>query len=144
MKKQLVFGKAGEYLADVTDMLLLWPRKQVSGTIIMMIRRQQKGYSFADFLWLPENRGTEVESSGLLHPRPCVQRHCMYGLVLGLQDTLQLSPKGFVGQILLCNWRNQRLQRVARHYKHSKAGTGWGHFQWSFMAFMVRTPMFTD
>lgn len=100
----------------------------------MMIRRQQKGYSFADLLWLPEKQGTEVASNGLLHPRPCVQKQCRYGLVLGFQGTLQLSPKGFVGQILLCKWSNQRLQRAEWHYKHSEAGPGWGHFQWSFMA----------
>lgn len=48
---------------------------------------------------------------------------------MGLTSAFRVVSQGHVGQILLCNWSNQRLQRAAWHYKHGETGPGWGPFQ---------------
>lgn len=130
MRKQLVFEKAGEYLADVTDMLLSWPGKQVGGTIIMMIRRQQKGYSFADFLWLPEKQGTEVESSGLLHLAS--KDSAGLGLSSAFRVHSSCLPRALLVRFSSATEGIRGCK--GQHDITNSVRQGWGHFQWSFMA----------
>lgn len=126
-------------LAGGRDILLSWPGKQVCGTIIIKVRRQRKGYSFADFLWLPEKQGTEVASIGLSYPRPCVQKQCRYGLVLGFHCTL---PRAFLV-------RFSSAAEVIRGCKgqHNITNTVRQERDWNTSngaLLPVRTPMFTN